>query len=392
VRSPRVLVTDGEHRSVLAACRGLAAAGYRVAISSDERFSVAQWSRFARERITLAGPRSDPHGYAARLGDLLSEGGYDVVLPGTDPSLITISEGRKQIEPHARLGLPSHETVLESLDKQMFQRRAERAGLAPPRSIDCSSWPQMQAAAREIGFPLVAKPAASWVWTDSRLRERGPRVVEDAASLEAAATGWPLTVQQYLPDAKIVSCAGVHADGKLLGFTVVRYERAFPPPSAKAALAVTIAPPPMLRERVEALLAEIGWAGIFELELLELEAGLGAIDFNPRPFGWMALSIAAGANLPAIWCDHVLGRSGVSTGDARVGRYFRREDAELRSAAAHLRDGRLRDAAAVLRPHRRVAHAYFRLDDPGPMVGRLLSAAYYRHRLRAHGDRRRRPR
>jgi hypothetical protein len=29
----------------------------------------------------------------------------------------------------------------------------------------------------------------------------------------------------------------------------------------------------------------------------------------------------------------------------------------------------------VLRPHRRVVHAYFRIDDPGPMVARMLTIA-----------------
>jgi hypothetical protein len=76
-------------------------------------------------------------------------------------------------------------------------------------------------------------------------------------------------------------------------------------------LAVTIAPPQPLLQQVEELLELIGWCGIFELELLELgENRFGAIDFNPRPFGWMALSIAAGANLPALWCDYVLQRRG----------------------------------------------------------------------------------
>jgi predicted ATP-grasp superfamily ATP-dependent carboligase len=391
VRRPCVLVTDGEHPSVLAACRGLAAAGYRVATTSEDRFPLAHWSRFSKERISLTGPRSDPTGYAERFADLVSSGRYEIVLPGTDPALLSISEGREQVEPHALLGLPPHKSVLESLDKVHFQRCAERASLTPPRGFVCSTLTEMEAAAQELGFPLISKPAASWVLVNGHLRPRPPLVVDDAGSLPAVATEWPVTLQQYFPDAGIVSCAAVHVEGKLLGFTVVRYERAYPPPAAKAAFAVTIAPPAGLRERIEAVLAGTGWTGIFELEMLELEGRLGAIDFNPRPFGWMALAVGAGANLPAIWCDHLLGRSSVPTSDARVGKYFRREDTELRSAVAHLRRGRVREAAAVLRPHPRVVHAHFRLDDPGPAVALLLSSVYNRRRFRANGDRRRRP-
>jgi predicted ATP-grasp superfamily ATP-dependent carboligase len=389
---PRVLVTDGEHRSVLAACRGLAAGGYRVATVSDERFPAANWSRFADGRSVL-GPRSDPAGYVERLARLIRAGGYEVVIPSTDPALIAISQSREHIEAYVRLGLPPHKTVLESLDKLLLHRRADEAGLAPPRGIVCSGGRELSGEAHELGFPLIIKPAASWVRVDGYLRERGPRVLEDAASLAGAEDDLPLTLQEYLPHAAIVSCAGVRVpEGEVLGFTVARYERAHPRPAAKAAFAVTIPPPPGLRERVTALLAAIGWTGIFELELLELDDRLAAIDFNPRPFGWMSLAIGAGANLPAIWCDYLLGRGGAETGDARVGRYFRREDAELVAAARLLLDGGVREAAAVLRPHRRVIHAYFRLDDPAPAVARLLSAMYYRRRVSAHGDRRRRPR
>jgi predicted ATP-grasp superfamily ATP-dependent carboligase len=116
--------------------------------------------------------------------------------------------------------------------------------------------------------------------------------------------------------------------------------------------------------------------------LLELRANqFGAIDFNPRPFGWMTLAVAAGANLPALWCDHVLGRrTGTQAHEARAGVHYRWEEGELRNALGHLRRGRLRAALAVLRPYRRVAHALFRIDDPAPLLARVLSAARRRRR------------
>ena len=86
--------------------------------------------------------------------------------------------------------------------------------------------------------------------------------------------------------------------------------------------------------------------GLPPVEFVGLAADLGCsdigltltpIDFNPRLFGWMALAVGAGANLPAIWCDHLLGRTGVATGDARIGVHFRREDSELRRVAGLIR-------------------------------------------------------
>lgn len=374
----RVLVTDAEERSVLAACRGLAAAGYSVSSVAEERFAPGHWSRFSKERIMLPGPLLDSEDYVRRLSRVLRDGNFDVVMPGTEPSLLPISAHRELIEPHARLGLPPHEVVLGALDKSLLQRHADAVGLGPPRSVVCSSAEEALAAATDFAYPLVVKPTHSISLSDGRICKRRAQVVGDATHLEAAvkAVGLPLMVQEYVSAPTIVSCAGVRADGRLLGFTVARYARTYPPHVGSAALAKTVRPSPALVRQVEELVELIGWSGIFELELLDLGAGrFGAIDFNPRPFGWMALPVGAGANLPALWCDHVLGRRSVSENGARVGISYRWEDGDMANALAELRHLRLRSAASVLRPHRHVVHAHFRIDDPSPLVARMFSIA-----------------
>src|SRR5215207_10842654 len=87
-RGPRALVTDAEERSVLAACRGLAAAGYRVSTVAEERFAPGHWSRFSKEQIRLAGAKADSEGYVERLSQVLRKGEYDLVMPGSECSLL----------------------------------------------------------------------------------------------------------------------------------------------------------------------------------------------------------------------------------------------------------------------------------------------------------------
>lgn len=377
-KDPRVLVTDAEQRSVLATCRGLAAAGYRVSTVAEERFALGHWSRFSKERIMLTGPRTEPEGYVERLSQVLRGGEYDLVMPGTELSLLPISERRDLIEPYARLGLPDHEVVLRALDKPLLQTQAAAVGLTPPKSVLCSSAEEALATASELKFPVIVKPTRSVTWTASRMRQQIAQVVGDMPALEAAiaTVGGPLTLQEYLSGTNIVSCAGVRVDGLLLGLTFARYSRTYPPQVGSAALATTVAPPRTLIRQIEELLELIGWHGIFELELLELgENRFGAIDFNPRPFGWMALAVGAGANLPALWCDHILRQRSVSPDGARVGIHYRWEDGDLRNALVQLRQARIRSTVAVLRPHRRVVHAHFRIDDPAPLVARMLSMA-----------------
>ena len=377
---PRVLVTDAEHRSVLATCRGLGAAGYRVSTIAESRLALGHWSRFSDERITFPGATEDAERYVERLVQVLRRGGYDVLLPGAEPSLLAISQWREAIEPHVQLGLPDHDVLLRALDKSLLLDHAASAGLAAPRSVTCATMDEALAVAARFPVPLIVKPTRSFVLTQGRRfveRLKG-RVVADATRLEAALAdvGAPLVIQEYTPRAAIVSYAGVRIGDELLGLTVARYARTYPRCIGSAALAVTVPPPPQVTQQVEELLGLTGWSGIFELELLDFGDGrFGAIDFNPRPFGWMQLATGAGANLPAMWCDHVLGRRSVPTAAARPGVYYRWEDADLRNTLACLGEARFRDAAAVLRPHRGTVHAVFKRDDPAPLLARILTGA-----------------
>jgi predicted ATP-grasp superfamily ATP-dependent carboligase len=138
----------------------------------------------------------------------------------------------------------------------------------------------------------------------------------------------------------------------------------------------TVEAPPVLRSKVELLLAELGWQGLFEVELVHLGGDhFSTIDLNPRVFGSLWLVINAGAPLPVTWCDWLLGLRAGPAVTARAGMRYRWEDADARHLLWQLRRGKLRAAAAVLRPRRRVVHAYFWRRDPGPLLARLLFMA-----------------
>ena len=349
-----------------------------MTVSSAKRVAMAAWSRATERRITLPDPSASPERFIEALVDRVASGSWDVLVPGSEASLLPISTQRDELEPHIALGLPSHSVVLDSLDKLLLQRTGADVGLAPPASVACEDLSEARAAADELGFPVIVKPARSFrAGSDASLEQKGAAIVRDQDGLDAAVrlVGEPLTVQQLVSDPRIVSCAGVRLPEGLAGFTVARYARTSPPEVGSAAFATTIEPPEGVRARVEDLLTQIGWEGIFELELLDLGNGrLGAIDLNPRLFGWLSLAIGAGANLPAIWCEHVLRRGTAAAADAAPGYRYRWEEGELKYVVHQVR--RLnRRALAPLRPQRDVIHACFELRDPAPVLAQSLVIA-----------------
>jgi predicted ATP-grasp superfamily ATP-dependent carboligase len=371
--SARVIVTDGEERAALAACRGLAAAGYRVSAVAPERPAATHWSRSCSERILLPDPRASVQAFVAGLEELLDRGDYAALIPGSDASLLAISEHRERLGQMTHLGLPQREAVRRAVDKRLLHRIAADVGLPSPPSRSCANQSEGAAAAAELGYPIILKPASSFSRAGEGLRQQGVTLVEDEAELQEALQPYtpPFVVQKF-QHASFLSCSGVVADGRLLALTTSRVPRLWPPIAGMHTFSETVAVPAGLDARVRALLVEVGWEGIFQLQMLEAADGsLSVIDLNPRVFASITLDHRAGANLAAVWCEWLLGNRPIPV-TASPGFRYRWEEGELCHLAWQLRRGHLRAAAAVLLPHRRVAHAWFRVTDPGPLLARAL--------------------
>ncbi|MDX6662555.1 MAG: hypothetical protein QOG09_657, partial [Solirubrobacterales bacterium] len=355
-------------------------AGYRVSAAAGQRPAPTHWSRSCSERLRVTGPTVDADAFLAGLESIVSSRGYDLLMAGTDASLLAISSGRERLEPHVRLALPDHETVERCFDKWSFVERAEAVGLAAPETVFCETTEAALAAAAGFGYPVVLKSRFSADRVGGAIRHRGSRPVASAEALMAAVPryGLPCLVQRRQAGS-VISTSAVATDEGLIGFGASRYLRTFPPQGGSVSFSESIEPPAGLEQKVARLLAGTGWRGVFELELLELAGGeLAAIDLNPRFYGSMALASAAGAPLAALWCDRVLDGSTARV-RAAAGRYYRWEDADLRHMLWQLRRGHLKQALQVLRPRRRVVHSLFRSDDPGPLLARLVLMA--RHSL-----------
>lgn len=384
--APRVLITEVQERSGLAAVRALARAGFVVGGAASSAPAQGHWSRYCRERYMVPDPRTSIEAYAAELEHILTRD-FDIVLATTDASLIAVSEERERFPDLTQLGLPSKETVRLTLDKVALLEIAEESDLAPPASIVCADAVEVRSAVRELGSPVLIKPHGTCVPNDGGLRSQRGVVVRHERDVDAAieVIASPFVVQRYLPDADIVSFAGVVADRGLLALAACRYLRTWPPAAGAASFAQTVEPSNDLTRRVEDLLLRTGWRGVFELELLVRGSDAHAIDLNPRLHGWLALAIRAGANLPRVWCDWLLGSSPAFV-MARPGVYYRWEDGEFLNVVRHLSRGRPRDAARCIQPFRNTVFAAAALRDPLPLIARATWVARRLPRwIRKHG-------
>jgi predicted ATP-grasp superfamily ATP-dependent carboligase len=373
----RVLITDAQERSAAAACQILRRAGYRVGAASSVRPAPGQWSRYCQARFSVSNPRNGERRFVEEIVKIVDNHDYAVIIPGADVSLLALSRHREAFNERIDLGIPPTNVVEACVSRVNLNEAASDSGLAPPETLVCETPDDAFAAASELGFPVLLKPRSTVFERNGGLSDPASLLTWDAAALQERLPefGFPCLMQRRESGA-LVSFSGVFAEGRLLGVVVSRYRRTWPPDAGSVSFSETVAAPASLINRVRSFLEAVGWQGIFELELIERgPESFGAIDFNPRLYGSLALAARAGVPLPAIWCDWLLGRE-VPMQRAEPGFYYRWEDAEMRNFIRAVGERRFRDAASILRPRRRCAHAFFRWDDPGPLVARAVGAIW----------------
>jgi hypothetical protein len=224
-------------------------------------------------------------------------------------------------------------------------------------------------------FPAMVKPLRSELVTAGRLERFEARRVESAAGMEAALRELPDQVGLVQPyfEGRLISVNGVGFEGVLHTANQHVVHRVWPDRAGGAVYAETI---PMTPERLAttaAFVRELGWSGVFNLQLIERDGRDYVIDLNPRFYVSLSLSVAAGHNLPAIWASLLLGET-VATNGYRAGVHYRHDRDDPRAVLAKVRRGELAAAREWL-PRRRTVHALFSARDPRPSLSIAGDAA-----------------
>lgn len=379
---PRVLVTGSEYPAGLAALRALDGAGFDTWAAVESRTSLGARSRSAAGLVDVPDPRLEPEGFAAALAEAAGRLEVAAVLPGTEPALLALA-GRERLFPAGTtVGSAPEAALRRATDKTALALLSLRAGLdVPPTRIVVGGGP---VPTDELSFPAMVKPLRSELLTAGKLRRFEAKRVESAAELERALSELPDEaglVQPYL-EGRLISVNGVAFDGELHAANQHVVHRVWPDRCGHSVYAETI---PMIPEReraTAALTRELGWSGVFNLQLIEREGRSYVIDLNPRFYASLTLATAAGLNLPAIWASLLLGLPSEVSG-YRSGVRFRDEKDDPRAILSAFRRGERRAARALV-PRRRTVHSLFSRRDPRPALSIVsdLGAALRRRMAR----------
>lgn len=309
---PPAAVTLNSHVTGLAVVRSLGRRGVPVVALDSEWGGLGQHSRFVVARGLVPPPARDG-GEPLRDALLALAPRFPVppvLVPTNDDWVLALARHADALRPHYRLPAAGTAVLERVLSKTELWRACERLGVPAPRS-----WPLAETDPRTLPYPLVCKPDDSRgfyeafrakVWVVSSYDELLGRVSQ------AEAAGLTLLAQELLtpPPGGFVSLASyLSADGTARGVLTGRKLEQFPAGFGTCCLADTRWEP-ALAERGVAVLRELGYAGVSEVEFV-WDPARGEhllLDVNPRVWKWVGLCVAAGVDLPWLAYADAVGR------------------------------------------------------------------------------------
>src|SRR5262245_48037750 len=153
----RILVTDGNTRSALAAVRSLGRRGHEVIVAATSHPSLAGASRHAAGLAVYPDPARDAHAFMPAIAEIVRQRNIEVLMPMTEISTLLVTGERALLPPECRLPFPAVDVVDRASDKSQVLALAESLGIPIPDTRVLASGADTSSDFESLSFPVVIK-------------------------------------------------------------------------------------------------------------------------------------------------------------------------------------------------------------------------------------------
>jgi carbamoyl-phosphate synthase large subunit len=286
-----VLVTGTGGAAGIAVLRALVRHGHTVLAADCDPYAAGLYLVPEAHRLVL--PRGDDPAFAKTLHATATAHAVDVVIPTVDEELEALAAARPAFRAAGISVLVSPEAALGiCLDK--WQLVAMLASVIPVPLTTILDDDFMMA---PDAFPVIVKPRRG-------RGGRGVALIHDIDELAKYPRDGAMIVQEYLPGDEYSVDVLVGRGGQVLA-SVPRHRMRVD--SGVAIAACTVIDPELVRLGGTAA-AHVGLRGPANVQFRRDADGIPRLlEINPRFPGSVALTIAAGVDLPALALDDMLG-------------------------------------------------------------------------------------
>jgi predicted ATP-grasp superfamily ATP-dependent carboligase len=280
----RVLVTDGEQVQTLGAVRALAKEGVHVVVGSATRTAVSFLSRHCAGRVLYPDPRDHEAAFVETVVRAARAQCIDVLLPIGYYATVLFSRYQSDLRRIANVAVADYPAMAIASDKGRTMAFAQALGVMTPRTYGSAS---------EVDtFPVVIKATKG---------TGGVRYVNSKSQLRAI-TLEDIVVQEYIPGAGF-GFYGLFNQGALRAYFMHHRIREFPV-TGGASTAAEAYYDEELKDLGVRLMAGLQWHGVAMVEMKRdsRDGQYKLMEINPKFWGSLDLSAAAGVNFPYLTC------------------------------------------------------------------------------------------
>lgn len=305
----RVLVTDSDNRSALAATRALGGAGHEVYTAGDRPQTLASVSRHSTAHCVYPNPLREPQGFVAAVIDFAIRHRIRVLMPMTEVSTILLTENRGRLPPEVVLPFADSAILKKAADKAYVLSIAQELSVPVPKTELLVCIEDAERMSRTLSYPAVIKPARSRVLVGRHWISTSVSYAADSGQFLAVVGRlspevYPLLVQERIEGdgAGVFVCVG---DNGLQAAFAHRRLREKPPSGGQSVLSESVAMDPVLLGHATRLLEAIGWRGVAMVEFKrDNRDGCGKLmEINGRFWGSLQLAIDSGVDFPNLLVD-----------------------------------------------------------------------------------------
>jgi predicted ATP-grasp superfamily ATP-dependent carboligase len=342
--APPAVVLQASGPNALGIVRSLGRAGVPVIACDHDPRAVGLVSRYARPALT-ANALADPERFVEDLLELGRGPARGGVLFAThDEAISALGPRQEEVDELFRRPWTPWPGIGAVMDKDHQHAVARASGFPVPATVTPGEEADLEAAMRELRFPLVLKPRNA-----PEFRHRFRAHLLTAADPEGLRRAWeqaapygPQVCEVIPGDDALLWTYGSYRDarGRALAAFTGRKLRQWPL-GFGAARAAESRWDPALAARCDALLDALEYHGLSQVEVKRdpRDGRDYLMEVNARAWLWVGLATACGVNLPrACWLDAV-GRPRAWPAGHRDGRRWVLLSKHLVGSAREIRRG-----------------------------------------------------
>jgi predicted ATP-grasp superfamily ATP-dependent carboligase len=322
-----ILVPDYLGQQTLSGIRSLAASGDIVDLANNTHYVLHKIfkSRAVNHYFQIPNVNQDESKYIQQVLKLLSDRKYDIVLPFGLASYYTLSKYKKEVLEHTCAMLPDYDSLKLANDKLASSLRCRELGLDTPALYSDYQDNDIQAISRQVRYPVVVKArSGSGVREGLRYAKNQQELIlvyEELMNKDAHGPFNPENplIQEFIPGYIHDACV-LSDNGKPVNILTQIRQIMYPITGGVGAVNVTTNDPE-LKKLASRILEGINWHGPAQIEFKfdPRDKQYKFIEFNPKLWGTLDLSIQAGMDFPGMIRDLCLGKDVERVDNYQVG-------------------------------------------------------------------------